>query len=99
MLEIIVLFMLIFFITVCFYSPEGRSRLTGQSSLPGKIQPPSYSSPLRIPEDSMLKRHFLTQLQSEIEAALFPRPTDSILQRHYDTLVAVELKNRLDNYR
>jgi len=99
MLEIIVLFMLIFFITACFYSPEGRSRLTGQSSQLGSIQLPSNASPLRVPEDSMLKRHFLTQLRSEIEAALFPRPTDSVLQRHYDTLVAVELKNRLDNYR
>ena len=48
-----------------------------------------------LPEDSILKRHFLTQLQSEIEAALFPRPTDSMLQRHYDTLVAAEVESRL----
>lgn len=99
MLEIIVLFMLIFFISACFYSPEGRSRLTGQIIKLGDSQPPCASSPVKIPEDSMLKRHFLTQMQSEIEAALFPRPTDSVLQRHYDNLVAVELQNRLQTYR
>ena len=50
---------------------------------------------LILPEDSILKRHFLTQLQSEIEATLFPRPTDSMLQRHYDSLVAAKVENRL----
>lgn len=48
-----------------------------------------------VQEDSMPKQTFLTHLQNEIEAALFPRPTDSILQRHYDALVNAELENRL----
>lgn len=51
----------------------------------------------RLPEDSILKRHFLTQLQSEIEATLFPRPSDSMLQRHYDSLVAAKVENRLQH--
>jgi len=55
----------------------------------------SAESKLKIPEDSVLKRHFLTHLQSEIEGALYPRPTDSVLRRHYDALVAAELENRL----
>jgi hypothetical protein len=55
----------------------------------------STSEPLKVPEDSVLRRHFLTNLQSEIESALFPRPTDSVLQRHYDSLVTAELENRL----
>jgi hypothetical protein len=45
--------------------------------------------------DSTIKHNFLAYLQSEIESALFPRPTDSVLQRHYDTLVSAELENRL----
>lgn len=49
-----------------------------------------------MPEDSVLKRHYITQLRSEIEMELFPRPTDSTLQRHYDSLVAAELENRLE---
>ena len=48
-----------------------------------------------MPEDSVLKRHYITQLRSEIEMELFPRPTDSTLQRHYDALVTAELENRL----
>ena len=48
-----------------------------------------------IPEDSVLRRHFITQLRSEIELELSPRPTDFTLQRHHDTLVASKLENRL----
>lgn len=48
-----------------------------------------------IPEDAVLRRHFISQLRLEIEAALHPRPTDSILQRHYDALVAIKLEQRL----
>jgi len=46
-------------------------------------------------EGSQPKLHFLSHLQSEIESALFPRPTDSVLQRHYDALIRAELENRL----
>jgi len=38
---------------------------------------------------------FVGYLKTEIEAELFPRPTCSILQRHYDSLVAMEVQNRL----
>lgn len=48
-----------------------------------------------VPEDSVLRRHFITQVRSEIEQDLFPRPTDFNLQRHYDSLVEAELQNRL----
>lgn len=47
-----------------------------------------------IPEDSTLRRHFLAQVQAEIESGLFPRPTDSSLIRHYDSLV----KAKVDAY-
>lgn len=50
---------------------------------------------LVVPEDCVLRRHFLTQLRSEIEAGLSPRPTDSTLQRHYDAMIEAELENRL----
>jgi len=50
---------------------------------------------LEVQEDAAASQTFLAHLQSEIEAALFPRPTDSILQRHYDALVNAELENRL----
>jgi hypothetical protein len=47
-----------------------------------------------IPEDSTLKRHFLTQIQAEVETNLSTRPTDATLRRHYDSLV----KSRVEAY-
>lgn len=53
------------------------------------------SSKVGIPEDSVLKRHFIAQLTAEVEAGLPPRPADSVLQRHYDSLLSFELEKRL----
>ncbi len=50
---------------------------------------------LVVPEDSALRRHFLSNLQAEVEAELSPRPTCSMLKRHYDSLVRVEMEKRL----
>lgn len=50
-----------------------------------------------IPEDSVLRRHVLTQLRTEVEESLFPRPADCVLLRHYEQLVESELENRLVN--
>lgn len=75
----------------CFLSAYAKAKQAedGNPSAHGGIAKPV------VPEDSILRRHFLTQLQSEIEAALFPRPTDSMLQRHYDSLVAAKVESRL----
>jgi hypothetical protein len=45
---------------------------------------------LRLPEDSVLRRHFLQHLRTRIEAVL-PPPTCSILKRHYEQLLEMEL--------
>ncbi len=44
-----------------------------------------------IPEDSILKRHYLSHLSSLIEALSPPRPTDSVLSRHHDAIQATRL--------
>ena len=49
----------------------------------------------RIPQDSTLRRHFVTQLLAELESGLASRPTDSTLKRHYDAMLDVEVENRL----
>ncbi|MFA5984241.1 MAG: hypothetical protein WC782_09510 [Methylococcaceae bacterium] len=49
---------------------------------------------VKIPEDSMLKRHFLSQIQAEIESQLPIKPTEATLKRHYET----EIKARLERY-
>jgi hypothetical protein len=48
-----------------------------------------------IPEDSILKRHFMHQLKAEIQAKMSARPSDSILMRHYDSHIGYELAKRL----
>lgn len=83
MLEMIVLVMFIALIAALVHS-------FGQYTVPTLNAPTS-----RVPEDSTLRRHFITQLKSEIEAKKGERPTDSILRRHYDAMIASELELQL----
>lgn len=57
------------------------------SSAPVK---PAFSSPDWLPEDSMLRRHYLTHLQAEKRPYVPSRPTDSMLRRHYDSMLATQ---------
>ena len=49
-----------------------------------------------IPEDVVLKRHFIQQLTAEIEVQMLPRPTDSTLKRHYDAQLLSAVNCQLD---
>ncbi|MDD1621907.1 MAG: hypothetical protein LUQ11_10545 [Methylococcaceae bacterium] len=60
-----------------------------------RINTQRSESLLVIPEDSVLRRHFITQLRSQIERDMYPRPIDPTLQRLYDAMVDDELENRL----
>ncbi|MDD2759653.1 MAG: hypothetical protein PHH11_05105 [Methylomonas sp.] len=40
-----------------------------------------------VPEDSVLRRHFLSQLRSKIESQVSPVPSDAVLKRHYAQLI------------
>ncbi len=62
---------------------------------PKRIKTRCSESLLVIPEDSVLRRHFITQLRSQIEREMYPRPIDPTLQRLYDSMVDDELENRL----
>lgn len=53
---------------------------------------PKEAKFLQVPEDSTLKRHYVTHVRSMIETLTLPRPTDSVLRRHYDHLIASELE-------
>ncbi|NOQ34855.1 MAG: hypothetical protein GQ569_03065 [Methylococcaceae bacterium] len=50
-----------------------------------------------LPEDSMLRRHYLTHLRTMDEALHDSRPTDSTLKRHYDTMIEKEVEQCLDD--
>lgn len=59
------------------------------------VRVPAAEHKMRIPEDSVLRRHFLTHLQYEVESELPDRPTDSVLKRHHDALVCARMAERL----
>lgn len=99
MLEIIVLLFILLILAGIFWPENGfKSFFATLIQQPAGDQSASHgtANSLKIPEDSMLRRHFLTHLKSEIEASIGPRPTEFSLKRHYDTLVAYELENRLE---
>lgn len=95
MLEAIVLLIVSGLVAVCAFSSQGRG-----TSLFAKWAGKSKASTVAAGQNALVSSSevstsYLEQLQREIEATLFPRPTDSVLRRHYDTLVASEVKNRL----
>ncbi len=49
----------------------------------------------KIPEDSMLRRHYIANVYAQVANKLPPRPTDSTLRRHYDTMLENEVKKHL----
>lgn len=77
---------------VIVYTPVGKVFNSSQAFSDQKQQP---SNIIKTPEDSTLKRHFLSNLQAEVEEGLPPRPTCSMLKRHFDALVKAEMDNRL----
>jgi len=97
MFEVTVLFLVMLLIMACAFFPSDCSmQLSPKSSHPSDAANDSgMDSELSVLEDTTAKQSFLTHLQSEIESALFPRPTDSVLQRHYDALISAELESRL----
>lgn len=100
MLEVFVMFVLMFLFAAWFFSPSSRamlffSKFIQRAEPANKPLTSIDANEIKLPEDSVLKRHFLTHMQTEIESSLFPRPTDSVLQRHYDALVATEMKDCL----
>lgn len=48
-----------------------------------------------LPQDSILRRHFLTHLCAMVETLAPPQPTDSVLCRHYQTTIAAKIEQCL----
>jgi hypothetical protein len=48
-----------------------------------------------LPQDSMLRRHYLTHLRAMIESLKPPHPTDVSLGRHYDSIITAEMEQCL----
>lgn len=59
----------------------------------------AVSSPVpakNLPQDSMLRRHYLTHLHAMV-SSITPRPTDSALRRHYDAHIAAKIEQSLNS--
>ncbi len=50
---------------------------------------------MRLPEDVVLKRHFIQKITADIAEQLADRPTDSTLVRHYDAQLASLVEQQL----
>ena len=68
--------------------PESKVAVTAASS-PVAV---AISRADDLPQDSTLRRHFITQLRAMSVALKPARPTDSTLSRHYDALINAEVE-------
>lgn len=55
---------------------------------------PNYSL---LPEDSVLRRHYFSQVQALLEESLPTKPSDATLKRHYDAILADKLEQALND--
>lgn len=62
------------------------------AAVPAPSQPAeSVPAAVRIPQDSILRRHFLNHLAYMLEAIAPCRPTDSVLKRHHAQWLRIQL--------
>lgn len=62
-----------------------------KASVSAAVAGRTHDVPVTVPEDSVLRRHFLSHVQNQLLAGAPDRPTDSVLSRHYDQWVAAQL--------
>lgn len=84
------------------YDTQHKVVVEAQQVVPAIIeehvaQPAQAPVKVALPEDSVLKRHFIAQLHNQLEAELGPKPSDSVLRRHYDSLIQTQLQKHLAN--
>jgi hypothetical protein len=65
------------------------------SAKPEAVTPTEDNS--SFPQDSILRRHFMTHLCTMLESVVPPRPTDSVLRRHYDAMIVTRIDQCLND--
>ena len=73
-------------------STESNSELIVESQTNETVTPTQKECYKNLPQDSTLRRHYLTNLRAMIESLKPPRPTDSSLSRHYDAMILAEIE-------
>lgn len=61
------------------------------------INPTENSGKSPLPEDSILKRHYLTHVYTMINSLATPRPAESVLRRHYDVMIITKVAQCLND--
>lgn len=69
------------------------------SNVAQKVSPALASAKTshKIPQESVLRRHYLTHVRYMIEMVHMPRPTESVLRRHYEQSIASQLDECLND--
>lgn len=102
MLEVTLIFLVMISIATTAFLPLGFSLISADQNRSENnrhidlFEQTETSSKMTLPEDSALRRHFLTHLRAEIIANYPNRPTDSTLSRHYDALISAELEKKME---
>lgn len=78
-------------------APEPTIEPTTQTKTAKLAIPAQKACTDNAPQDSTLRRHTLSHLQTLIEDINGSRPADSSLSRHYDSLVNAQLDNCLSD--
>ena len=78
-------------------SIETKSELIVEPTPIKTVTPEPKESVNNLPQDSMLRRHYLTHIRAMIESLKGPRPTDSSLSRHYDSIITTEIAQCLSD--
>lgn len=78
--------------TTVRYSPPKPRRVEAET-IPAK--PPAVAAKTAgshaIPQDSTLRRHYLTHVRYMAETVNSPRPSESVLRRHYEQLITSQV--------
>ncbi|MBL6987193.1 MAG: hypothetical protein ISR72_09185 [Methylobacter sp.] len=61
------------------------------------VTPPIEDTSYNLPQDSILRRHYLTHVCTMIESLAPVQPTESVLCRHYHTMTFTTLAHCLSN--
>ena len=92
----LIVFMMLVFGAYIFMSNGATAQIISDNLEKNDFATPAEVKPKVVePEDSMLRRHFLTHLRTQIEAEIMPRPIDPNLRHYYDASVAAEIQKRL----
>lgn len=77
-------------------APAAAPLSVGESS-PAASASAALMTPMlgNLPQDAMLRRHYLAHVRAMIEALNPPRPTDSALSRHHDAMLNAEMEQCL----